>query len=200
VTKVSGKDLISSSTEKTIQRLIVVSGIAIISKLYSVPVGQLRFAGIDFPPSVFDVSILLIIVSLTYSFLIKWMGDLAAFRLWFNDSSIWSQFGTNMKLDGEFISGGVELLKKLYAMQNAEKFPTTAGGFDTKTLEEAKNLETNLELWGVRLDYAGRKFKTLSAFGHYYVWIQNFAFPLCLAAFSIYLLLKFGEFKFPKHL
>src|SRR5712664_2521471 len=97
--KVSGKDIISDSTEKVARRTLVVSSAAILAKLYDVPLGDLNVLGMELPASLFDTVLLVLIVYSAYSLLLHWFGDLAAFRLWFSESSIWSEFGTNMKLD-----------------------------------------------------------------------------------------------------
>lgn len=58
-----------------------------------------------------------------------------------------------------------------------------------ETAKKLEEFETNVELYGERLAAAGTKFALLSAFGHFYVWVQHFAFPVGMAAFAIYMLL-----------
>lgn len=111
--RVSGQEIISESTEKTFRALILVSAAAILTKAYDVPLDEMVLLGATLPQSLFDVGLLLATTGLLYTYVVKWLGDLAAFRLWYSESSIWSMFGTNMKLDKTFIDGGVALLREL---------------------------------------------------------------------------------------
>src|SRR6266480_1935388 len=119
--KVSGKDLISDTTEKTVRRLVVISAIVALVKLYKVPLNDLKVLGVELPAALFDVVSLALVLYFLYSFLISWLGDIAAFRLWYRESSIWSEFGTNMKLDKTFLHGGLQLLDRLYHLEKNQK-------------------------------------------------------------------------------
>lgn len=193
--RVSGQEIISESTEKTFRALILVSAAAILTKAYDVPLDEMVLLGATLPQSLFDVGLLLATTGLLYTYVVKWLGDLAAFRLWYSESSIWSMFGTNMKLDKTFIDGGVALLRDLHDQKRAGMAPLAQLPVDTaKKLEE---FETNVELYGARLAAAGTKFALLSAFGHFYVWVQHFAFPVGMAVFAIYMLLRYGALTSP---
>jgi hypothetical protein len=196
--KVSGQEIISVSTEKSFRALVLVAAATILTKAYAVPLDEMSLLGAKLPQSLFDVALLVAVLGLLYVYVVKWLGDLAAFRLWYSESSIWSQFGTNMKLDKNFISGGIQLLLDLHEQQRAGMPPVE------KLPEEMKRrfeeFKTNVELYAVRLDAAGQKFATLSAFGHFYVWVQHFIFPVGLALFAVGLLLRYGSFLPPAHL
>lgn len=196
--KVSGQEIISESTEKSFRALVLVSATAALTKAYDVPLDEMTLLGAKLPQAIFDVVLLAAVCCLLYVYVIKWLGDLAAFRLWYSESSIWSTFGTNMKLDRTFINGGVELLVDLYEQENGGKVSLSEGSPETK--KKYDDFKVNAELYGARLDAAGRKFALLSAFGHFYVWVQNFILPVGLAIFSIYLLLKYGSFLPPARL
>ena len=66
---------------------------------------------------------------------------------------------------------------------------------DKKRLYE--EFKANAELYAVRLDCAGKKFSAISAFGHFYVWVQGFVLPVGAASLAIYLLLKYGTLSAP---
>ncbi len=195
--KVSGKDIISDTTEKVIRRTVVFSSITALVKLYNVPLNDLKLLGMELPAALFDVVLLALVVYFTYSLIINWAGDLLAFRLWYRDSSIWSQFGTQMKLDKRFISGGIQLLLRLYHLEKNKEWPTDFNRLDEETREEYTSFKTNVELYCTRLENAGTKFSVLSCFGHYYVWIQSFLFPIGLSLVALYLLMKYGSFTLP---
>ncbi len=192
--KVSGKDLISDATEKSLNKLLLFAAAAILAKTYQIPLGNMKLLSVEIPAAVFDVTLLVLTLYFFYSYIIKWVGDLMAFRLWYREASIWSNFGTNMKLDKHFISGGVDLLKTLSELEKKSEFPETFDKLDAGTRKKYDDFKTNVELYGVRLESAGTKFSSLSAFGHFYVWIQCFAFPVILAVFAIYLLIRYGQF------
>lgn len=198
--KISGRDVLSETTEKAQARLFLVAAVAIVSKAYRLPVGDIKLLGMEFPAAIFDVSMLALVLWSSYSYLVKWSGDLMGFRLWYSESSIWSQFGTNMKLDKSFISGGIEALK---AFNELDVSTLGAEGL-SKLPDDKKKLydefKLNAELYALRLDYAGKKFKAVSAFGHFYVWVQGFALPIGAAIIAVYLLLKYGTFAAPSQL
>lgn len=196
--KVSGQDIISSTTERSFRTLILVSSAAALTKAYDVPLDQLSILGAELPRSLLDVTLLVAVTSLLYAYIVKWFGDMVAFRLWYRDSSIWSEFGTNMKLDKNFINGGVRLLHDLHFQKSAGT--VTHDQLPMETIERLQEFENNVELYASRLEAAGTKFATLSFFGHFYVWVQHFVFPVGIAGFAIYLLLKFGTFLPPVHL
>ena len=65
---------------------------------------------------------------------------------------------------------------------------------DEDTRKKYDDLGTNVELYAWRLQSAGTKFRCLSGFAHYYVWIQSFLFPVGLSLLALYLLVKYGQF------
>ena len=58
-------------------------------------------------------------------------------------------------------------------------------------------MKANVELYASRLGNTGTKFRCLSLFGHFYVWVQYFVFPLILSLLALYLLIKYGQFSPP---
>src|SRR5688572_7734933 len=114
---VSGREIISDTTEKSFRALVLISATTILTKVYAVPLDEMTLLGAKLPQSLFDAALLATVCGLLYAYLVKWTGDLAAFRLWFSESSIWSEFGTNMKIDKKFIAGGVALLASLYEQE-----------------------------------------------------------------------------------
>lgn len=197
---VSGKSLISETTEKVLRRAVVISSAAILTKLYHVPLNDLKVLGIELPANLFDTVLVVLVLFHMYSLTINWMGDLAAFRLWFSDNSILSDFGTTMKLNRGFIRGGVPLLIRLYEI---EQRLDPSADFETlpkEVREKFRDFKTNVELFATRLEHAGSRFSTLSWFGRYYVWVQSFAFPISLCMWALYLVVRYGSFAFPSQI
>ena len=198
MTKISGRDVLSEATEKSQQRLLLVAVLAIVSKAYHLPVNEIKMLGMEIPSAIFDVSMLLLVLWGSYSYIVKWTGDLMSFRLWYTESSIWSQFGTHMKLDKTFINGGIEALKVFHDIHQAGLSPSEYDNLPEKEKKLYVDFKTNAELYAVKLDYAGKKFTAISAFGHFYIWIQGFAIPVILALVAVYLLIKYGSFSGPQ--
>lgn len=198
--KIGGRDVLSEPTEKAQARLLLVASVAVVSKAYRLPVQDIRLLGMDFPAAIFDVSMLLLVLWTTYSYLIKWFGDLIGFRLWYSESSIWSEFGTNVKLDKSFISGGIQALKVFNELDRSILGAEGMRNLPDDKKKQYDDFKLNAELYALRLDYAGKKFRAVSAFGHFYVWIQGFAFPISVAILAVYLLLKYGTFAAPTQL
>jgi hypothetical protein len=153
--KASGTDLISSATEKYAGRLFLFSSAAILAKAYDVPLSDLELLKVKIPAGLFDTALIVVIAYFAYSLLINWAGDLIAFRTWYSESSIWSQFGTNMKLDKKFISGGLPLLIRLHELDVAGRFPASAENVDDVSRQELNDFKTNAELYAARLEAAG---------------------------------------------
>jgi hypothetical protein len=156
--KVSGKDLISGSTEKSLNKLLLFASAAILAKTYDIPLGNMKLLSVDIPAAVFDVSLLVLTMYFLYVFVVKWIGDVTAFRSWYRETSIWSEFGTNMKLDKTFINGGVDLLKSLNELEKKKAFPQTFDNLDAETRKKYDDFKANAELYAVRLGNAGTKF------------------------------------------
>jgi len=194
---ISGKALISETTEKVLARSLVVSSAAILTKMYDVPFQDLKALGMELPASLVDTVLLVLVVYYMYSLTVNWVGDLAAFRLWFRESSIWSQFGSNMKLDKEFIQGVTPLLVRLHEMEKQGSWPVEYAKLSDQVKKDFADFKTNAELYTLRLEYAGTRFSALSWFGRYYVWFQSYAFPMLLSVFAIYLLVRYGSFAPP---
>jgi hypothetical protein len=93
----------------------------------------MKLLSVDIPAAVFDVSLLTLTIYFLYVYAVKWLGDLTAFRSWYRETSIWSNFGTNMKLDKTFINGGVDLLKALSELEKKGGFPETFDKLDAET-------------------------------------------------------------------
>lgn len=90
--------MISETTEKIVRRSILLSSVTILVKAYDVPLNDLQALGMELPQAVVDTGLLALIAFTVYSHVLNWIRDLAAFRLWYQESSTWSTFGTNMKL------------------------------------------------------------------------------------------------------
>lgn len=195
--RVSGKALISDTTEKVINRTLIVASTAILTKLYDVPLNDLKALGMDLPAALVDSVLFILVIYHMYSLTVNWLGDLAAFRLWFTESSIWSDFGSNMKLDKTFLSGAVPLILRLYDYERKAAWPNTYDEIPKEVQQELIDFKTNVELYTVRLEHAGSRFSTLSMFGRYYVWFQSFLFPMTLCAVALYLLFLYGTFTPP---
>ena len=195
--KISGREILSELTEKAQSRLLLVTSVAIVSKTYMLPVDDMKMLGMELPAAIFDVSILILVSWYGYNYLVRWIGDLMAFRLWYSESSIWSNFGTNMKLDKSFINGGIEALKAFNEIHQQGIRPDDFAKLSPDKQRLYEDFRTNAELYAVRLDYAGRKFKAISAFGHFYVWVQGFILPMGATSLAIYLLFKYGTFSAP---
>jgi hypothetical protein len=191
---VSGKDLISDITEKAGRRLIVLSSLVILIKLYKVNLEDLSILGLSLPSELFDVVSLCLVLYMIYVLIINWVGDLAAYRLWYSESEIWSQFSTNMKLDGSFINGGTKLLRKLFALEKGGEWPEKFNDIPEDVRKEYEDFKINSELYIARLDAAGKKFGALTKFSSFYVWFQAFLLPIVFSAVAIYLLIRCGSF------
>jgi len=200
VPKVSGKDLISDTTDKVIRRAMIVASSAVLVKMYDVPLGDLEVLGMKLPASLVDTVLLVLLIYYMYSLTINWLGDLAAFRLWYAESSIRSEFGTDMKLDHTFIRGSVPLMRRLYLLEQGKGWPTKYDELSDDIKAGYADFKSNVELYTVRLEHAGTKFSALTWFGRYYVWLQSFVFPMLLCAFALYLLWKYGSVAPPHHL
>jgi hypothetical protein len=198
--KISGRDVLSEATEKAQARLLLVASVAIVSKAYRLPVQDIQLLGMEFPAAIFDVSMLILVLWASYSYLVKWAGDLMGFRLWYSESSIWSQFGTNMKLDRSFISGGIEALKAFNELSLRSLSAEQIRNLPADKAKQYDDFKQNAELYALRLDHAGKKFKAISVFGHFYVWVQGLVLPISAAVIAAYLLLKYGTFAAPAQL
>lgn len=195
--RVSGNALISETTEKVLKRTLVIASATVLTKFYDVPLNDLKALGMELPAALFDSVLLVLVVYHMYSLTINWLGDLAAFRLWYTESSIWSEFGSNVKLDKEFIRGAAPLMLKLHELEQNRAWPTS---FQLLSEEDRRNFadfKTNVELYTLRLEDAGSRFSMLSKFGHYYVWFQSYLFPMALCVGALYLLYEYGTFAPP---
>ncbi|TCD48397.1 hypothetical protein [Chlorobium sp. N1] len=184
--KLSGNNLISDLTEKYGRRLIAISFLAILVKAYNVNLDNLSVFGLSLPSELFDVVALSLIVYFIYALIVNWVGDLAAFRFWFESNNITSEFGTEMKTDKGFVNGGAKLIKKLYALEKGQEWPENFDGIDSELKSDFREFKANVELYSVRLDAAGTKFSALSIYGHIYVWFQSFALPIGLSLIALY--------------
>ena len=191
---ISGKDLITEITEKAGRRLIVLSSIVILVKFYKVNLEDLSALGVKLPSELFDVVSLCLVLYMIYVLIVNWLSDLAAFRLWYSESDIWSQFNTNMKLDKSFISGGTKLLQRLFALEKSCEWPINFSDLPDEVKTEFNDFKVNSELFIVRLEAAGQRFSTLSRFASFYIWFQAFILPMLFAGLALYLLIKSGSF------
>ena len=191
--KVSGNDLISEITEKCGRRLIVISSLTLLVKLYEVPLQDLKIFGVELPVQVFDVVASSLIIYFVYTLTVNWLGDLAAFKLWFTESSIWSQFNTNMKLDGQFLSGGFDLLRRMAELEKLEEPPRSSKSLSEEDKKKYDAFRNNIELYIVRLEAAGNNFSKLSWFARFYIFFQSYALPLMFALAAAVVLVRAGS-------
>lgn len=193
----SGRDLISNTTEKVLSRTLIVASAAILTKLYDVPLNDLKALGMDLPGALFDSVLLVLVIYHMYSLTINWLGDLAAFRLWFTESSISSDFGTEMKLNKDFIRGAVPLMLRLHELEQNRTWPTNYSEMPEEIRGKFEDFKLNVELYTLRLEHAGTRFSSLTWFARYYVWIHSFIFPIILCLSALYLLFSYGTFTPP---
>lgn len=197
--KVSGKDLISDLTEKNGRRLVVVSFLTLLIKLYKVNLSKLTVFSLNLPTELFDVVALTLIIYFIYALVVNWLGDLAGFRLWFDSNEMDSQFGTTIKLDKSFVKGGVGLLNKLFELEKGQSWPENYETLESDIKKEFTDFKTNAELYCVRLEGAGKRFGLLSKYGHFYVWFQSFALPILISIWALSVLFCSGSFVLPNN-
>jgi len=195
--RISGKVLISETTEKVLSRTLIVASIASLTKLYDVPLNDLKALGVELPAALVDSVLLVLVLYYMYSLTVNWLGDLAAFRLWYTESSVWSEFGSNIKLDKTFIRGALPLMLRLHELEKNGEFPVAKAGVSEEDSQAFNDFKTNVELYIQRLEHAGTRFSTLTWFGRYYVWVQSYVFPICWCVIAAYLLLRYGTFTPP---
>lgn len=185
--KVNGIDLISETTERIIRRTLVISAIVLLINRYSVDLGDLKVFGLELPGELFDVIALVLLLWHLYSFAVNWVGDLAAFRLWFSKNDIRTQFDGTRDLDAKWLSGGLSLWKRLYRMKDEVEIPESCAEMERtpELIEEMRAIEKNVELWTRRLDAAGTRFRTLTKYGWFYVVGQSFLLPVGLALWAL---------------
>ena len=191
--KLSGNDIISDLTEKYGRRLIAISFITILVKVYDVSLDKLSIFGLNLPPELFNIVALSLVIYFLYALVVNWLGDLAAFRLWFESNNITSEMGTEIKTDKTFINSGVSLIRRLYALEKGGEWPESYEGMEPEVKKEFEEFKLNTELFNARLSAAGTKFSALSIYGHVYIWFQSFALPVILAFVALYLLLCAGS-------
>jgi hypothetical protein len=191
---IQGRNLISEVTDKNVRRVIVLSDAVIFIKLYHVKLGSLSIFGVSLPPELFDVVFLTLILFSVYSLIINWLTDVGAFRLWYNESEIWSQFQTRMPINKTFYAGGKRLLASLFELEKKGQWPTDYNNLTQQQKDDYSEFKTNVELYITRLEYAGIKFRTITYFGHFYIWFQSFILPIGIAIFAVFLLFHDGNF------
>jgi hypothetical protein len=195
--KVSGKDLISDLTEKNGRRLMVVSFLTLIIKIYNVDLSDFLVFGIKLPSALFDRVAWALIIYFTYALCVNWIVDLAAFRLWFDSNQAFTrEFGTFVRLDKNFIAEGTELLTKLYKLENAQSWENFED-LDPDIREKFIDFKTNVQIYCDRLNRVGQQFSSISKYGQFYVWFQSFILPILLALWAIFVLLHSGSFPLP---
>ncbi|MBW4443300.1 MAG: hypothetical protein KME10_19070 [Plectolyngbya sp. WJT66-NPBG17] len=195
--KVSGKDLISDLTEKNGRRLMVVSFLTLIIKIYNVDLSDFLVFGIKLPSALFDRVAWALIIYFTYALCVNWIVDLAAFRLWFDSNQAFTrEFGTFVRLDKNFIAEGTELLTKLYKLENAQSWENFED-LDPDIREKFIDVKTNVQIYCDRLNRVGQQFSSISKYGQFYVWFQSFILPILLALWAIFVLLHSGSFPLP---
>lgn len=191
---VSGKDLISDVTERAGRRLIVLSSAVILVKVYDVNLEDLAIFGLNLPAELFDLVALCLICYMLYTLVINWVNDVAAFKLWYTESEIWSQFQTNMKLDASFIKGGTKLLVKLFELEHKNEWPDSLEKLPREVKKDYEDFKTNVELYMTRLSAAGNNFNNLSRLARFYIWFQAFLLPVGFSVLALGLLLFSGGF------
>lgn len=87
-----------------------------------------------------------------------------------------------MKLDRSFISGGIEALKAFNEIQPQGARPDDFAKLSPDKQGLYEEFRTNAEIYAVRLDHAGKKFRAISAFEHFYIWVQGFMLPMVATA------------------
>lgn len=195
--KFSGKDLITDPTEKNGRRLLIISFMVLVIKLYEVNLKELSLFGLKLPTELFDISAVALILYFTYALTINWLTDLASFKLWFKDNSGISTFGGKVELDWSHLKGGSDLLVKLYAMENCNGWPVNYTDMDEEVKNKFVDFKTNVELYCTRLDDAKSRFSSLTKIGHIYVWFQSYLLPMFFALSALCVLYIKGSFVLP---
>ena len=195
--KLSGKELISDLTEKSGRRLLIISFMVLVIKLYEVNLKTLSVFGMSLPLELFDVVSLTLILYFTYTLFVNWLTDLASFKLWLDSNKMDSNFGTTMNLDRNWLNGGTELFTKLWALEKNKKWPVDVNELDPGIKKKFQEFELNVEFYCTRLEAVGKQFNTLSKLGHFYVWFQAFLLPIILAVSALLALYCKGSFVLP---
>jgi hypothetical protein len=78
--KLQGIEVISDVTDKSVRRLVIVSGVIILVKIYRVKLDNLELLGVQLPGELFDIVGLLLIIYYTYALVVSWLFDVLSFR------------------------------------------------------------------------------------------------------------------------
>jgi hypothetical protein len=184
--KLSGNNIISNLTEKYGRRLIAISAITTLVKVYDVNLEKLSIIGLSLPAELFNTVALALVLYFSYALVVNWLGDLAAYKLWFDSNDIRSELGTSMEANKGFISDGVSLILKLYALEKGDNWPAKYEEIEPEAKEEFNQFKLNTERYIVRLEGAGKKFAMLAFYSHIYIWFQSFILPILMSLLALY--------------
>lgn len=110
-----GQEALSTETLRSARRICILSAIVIVVKGYMLPLDDLSlYWGWKFEAHLFDVVALAMLLFGIIVFMYNWIGDVYAYKNWYNTREVWSQFQSNMPIDKSWYSGGVFLILRLY--------------------------------------------------------------------------------------
>lgn len=186
--KLGGRDLVSETTQKVVMKAYTVATVIILVKIYDVDIDKIKFLEIEFPGSLVDTGFAILICYYLYSLVLNWYTDFIAFRYWFRENSILSNFQTTLPLDAKFLDGGKELIEKLVELEINGKFPKKFDDLSPEVKNEYASLKQNIELWTVRLNYTKTSFKLVTSIGKFYLVVHSLLIPVILLITAFYLI------------
>jgi len=198
--KLQGNEILSLETRRAGQRLIAISAAVLSVKAFRLNLDDLSVLSVSLPASLFDVVAFAILLFGAITFVFNWVGDLTAFKKWYQEREIWSQFQTNMTLDGTFYSSGLKLLMRLHELDSEVQNVASIDELPADVRKDFTDLKTNLELWTVRLEEHQRDFTTVSRMGKFYIFVLWGAIPAIFTFTAIVTLICTGDFQISSQL
>lgn len=161
----------------------------LVVKGFSLDLENLELLNVKLPAELFDVVALAMLAYGAIIYYFNWASDLTAFKKWYREHEIWSQFNTNMKKDRGWYSGGLDLLKSLHEIKEKERANLLDSDVTEEVSEGYEQFVTNAELWIARLEDHQKGFDSISRLGRVYIFGFWGAFPaiLTFAAFVVLL-------------
>jgi hypothetical protein len=183
--KIEGQELISRGTISSGRILNSACLAVILTWLFGIDTSGLSVLGVDLPPTELTSAFAVVISFLFVGYAVNWFGDVAAFKKWnkgdlVGGGSLFGKGGSPLRTQIENLIVRID-----ENQESVEKMVTTQQGRDADTAEVLRHMKAVTK----DLEEMRRGVSNLSYYGHFVLFVWNFAVPVSLFGLALWILL-----------
>lgn len=186
--KVGGNEVVSLATQRASRTLLVISATILFIVFFDVPIDDLTILGVKAPVTLFDKVAIAVIVYGIWNLIIQWLGDLAAWKFWYEGNKVETIDG--LIPNRQYVMTCIEQAEARMNRSHAEyekQLPESMATLLNHLKSALESADRTYKSVIEQLEKCGRNFSIIHWYGRVLLFGHHFAIPLSVAIYALIL-------------